>query len=249
MTTKPPKRKPSPKSREAKKTSSNSAPAPAKKRIFLVDDHPLLRRGIADVINDEPDMIVCGQAGSAAEALACIAATQPDLVVADISLPGRDGFELIKDLKTQFRHAFVLVLSMHDESLYAERVLRAGARGYVMKSAPTSELLKAIRQVLSGEVVVGPKVIGRLLARTATGTGNGVTSPLECLTDRELEVYRLLGQGQQRHQIATQLHLSVKTVEAHRENVRKKLGLPSAAELRQHASEFLREEAAGISRS
>lgn len=233
---------------QEKNETSATIRTPVKKRIFLVDDHPLLRRGIAEVINDESDLMVCGQAGNTVEALANIPVSKPDLALVDISLPGRDGFELIKDLKTQFRHTLILVLSMHDESLYAERVLRAGARGYVMKCASTDELLKAIRQVLAGEVVVGPKVIGRLLARTAKGTLFGVTSPLESLTDRELEIYRLLGQGRERNQIATQLHLSVKTIEAHRENVRKKLGLPNATELRQHAIEFLREEAANTSR-
>ena len=208
----------------------------AKARIFLVDDHPLLRKGIADCIRDEPDLTVCGQAGSATEALPAIAREKPDVVIADISLPGRDGLDLIKDLKVQRRNLPVLVLSMHDESLYAARALRAGARGYVMKSAPTAELINAIRRVLAGEIVVGQNVINQILAP------GGKVSPLECLTDREMEIFRLLGQGLQRTQIAAQLKLSVKTIETHRDHMRQKLGLPNAGALLQHAIEFRREE-------
>jgi len=220
----------------------------AKTRVFLVDDHPALRRGIADCIAEQPDLMVCGQAGNAAEALPAIAQTQPDVIVADISMPGRDGLELIKEIKSRNQHALVLVLSMHDESLYAERVLRAGAYGYLMKSAPLDELMQAIRRVRAGEFVLGARVIGQMAARTAAGARPDAASPVECLTDRELEVYRLLGQGRTRAEIARQLKLSPKTVETHRVNIRQKLGVRTATELRQHATEFLREEAASPSR-
>ncbi len=218
---------------------------PEQVRVFLVDDHPVMRRGVADCIEEEPDLTVCGQAGSAAEAIPAIGRAKPDVVVTDISLPGRDGLELIKEIRARDRHARVLVLSMHDESLYAERALRAGARGYVMKSAPTEELMQAIRRVRNGDIIVGPRVVNRMLARTAGGAPDGRAGPVECLTDRELEIFRLLGQGRGRREIAEQLKLSVKTVEAHRVNIRLKLGVGTAAELRQCAVEFLREEAAG----
>lgn len=216
-----------------------------KVRVFLVDDHPGMRRGIADCIAEQPDLVVCGEAGSAAEALRAIPRARPDVVVADISLPGRDGLELIKDIAARHRKARVLVFSMHDESLYAERVLRAGAHGYVMKSATMDELIAAIRRVRDGEFVLGKAVVGQMAARSASGAGPSA-APLECLTDREMEVYRLLGQGLERRAIATQLSLSPKTVEAHRVNIRQKLGVPTSTALRRHAMEFLREEAAGL---
>jgi DNA-binding NarL/FixJ family response regulator len=221
-------------------------PAVRKTKVFLVDDHALLREGLRYIIDQQPDLTVCGQAGSAAEALPAIARAQPDVIVADISMPGRDGLELIKEIMARNRHALVLVLSMHDETLYAERVLRAGARGYVMKNAPQAEFLQAIRRVGAGEFVLGRQVIGQMAARTAAGARPEAALPVECLTDRELEVYRLLGQGRTRAEIARQLKLSPKTVETHRVNIREKLGVRTATELRQHAMEFLREEAAGL---
>jgi len=223
----------------AKKTENT------KTRIFLVDDHPYLRDGIAQRINREPGLIVCGQAGDAIEALAGISVLKPELAIVDITLPGRDGLELIKDIQYQNRNAVVLVYSMHDESLYAERVLRAGARGYVMKSAPTEELIQAVHQVLAGEIAVGRQIINRALTRTATGSRAAGASPIELLTDRELEVFRLFGEGMQRKEVAAQLHLSVKTIETHRANICKKLGLRGSSALLHHAIEFLRDEAAG----
>lgn len=221
---------------------------PVQTRVFLVDDHPGMRRGIADCIAEQTDLTVCGEAGTAAEALTEIARTKPDVIIADISLPGRDGLELIKEIRSHQRQARVLVFSMHDESLYAERVLRAGARGYVMKSASMDELMEAIRRVRNGEFVLGRPIIGQIAARTAAGTRPGATSPVECLTDRELEVYRLLGRGLARREIGKQLRISPKTVETHRVNIREKLGIRTATALRQQAAEFLREEAAGLHR-
>jgi DNA-binding NarL/FixJ family response regulator len=217
----------------------------AKTRVFLIDDHPGMRRGISACIAEEPDLVVCGQAGNAAEALLGIARTKPDVILTDISLPGRDGLDLIKEIRAREPHALVLVLSMHDESLYAERALRAGARGYVMKSAPTDELMDAIRRVRAGEVAIGRCVVGAIAAKVARNPRVASLSPVDCLSDRELEVFRLLGQGMPRRDIAEQLGLSVKTVETHRANIREKLGVRSASALRQQAGEFLRDEAVG----
>lgn len=214
----------------------------ARARIFLVDDHPLLRKGLADYISDEPDMIVCGQAGTAREALAGIEQTKPAVAIVDISIPGRDGFELIKDIKARCHGTQVLVLSMHDESLYADRALRAGARGYVMKSAPAEEFIDAIRKVLRGEVVVGKRAMSRFLQQMTHVNASPGTSALEQLSDRELQVLRLIGEGCSRKQIATELNLSVKTIETHRANIRQKLGLTNANDLLYHAIEFVREE-------
>lgn len=219
---------------------------PPPMRVFLVDDHPAMRQGIAAYIAQQPDIVVCGGADTAADALSAIARAKPDVIVADLSLPGRDGLELIKDIKAQHRHARVLVFSMHDESLYAERALRAGARGYVMKRASMDELMQAIRRVGGGEFVLSRQAVDRMAARTAAGGGPEATSPLECLTDREMEVFRLLGQGLERRQIAAQLKLSPKTIETHRLRIREKLGVNTATALRQHAMDFLREEAAGL---
>jgi DNA-binding NarL/FixJ family response regulator len=227
-------------------TKLSSRPTPEAKgnvrRVFLVDDHPLIRKGINDLISEQPDLQVCGEAGSAPQAVAAIARLKPDLVIVDISLPGRDGIELIKDLRSRHRAMPILALSMHDEALYAERVLHAGARGYVMKSAPSQELIAAIRLVLAGEIAVGRRVIHQILARTAGGKETAPCSPVECLTDRELEVFRLLGRGLQRAEISEQLKLSVKTIDTHRENIRQKLGVPHASDVRQLAAEFLRAE-------
>ncbi|MEI8340841.1 MAG: response regulator transcription factor [Verrucomicrobiota bacterium] len=217
---------------------------PVKARIFLVDDHPALRTGVANCIFNQPDMTVCGQAGNATEAMEGIEKENPDLALVDISMSGRDGFALIRDIKARGLGVRILVFSMHNASLYTERVLRAGASGYVTKSAPTEELIQAIRRVLAGEIVVDSEVIERILERTSTGAQTGLSSPLEQLTNRELEIYRLLGGGCSRLEIAAQLHLSVKTIESHRANLRQKLGLKNSKELMRHASEYLRDELA-----
>jgi DNA-binding NarL/FixJ family response regulator len=225
----------------------NKQPAsPASRiRVFLVDDHPLLRHGIAESIGDEPDMEICGQAGSAAEAMPAIASSKPQVAIVDISLPGRDGIELVKDLKGHFPSILILVLSMHEESLYAERALRAGAAGYIMKSASTDTLIQAIRKARAGEIVVGRRLVNRMLTRIATGAQAADVAPLECLTNRELEILRLLGHCRLRREIAQELHLSVKTIESHQANMREKLGLGNIIQLRKFAAEFLCSEAAG----
>jgi DNA-binding NarL/FixJ family response regulator len=215
-------------------------------RVFLVDDHPLLRQGIAERLGEEVDLWVCGQAGSAEEALPAIANAKPEIVVVDISLPGRDGIELTKDITHQHHDVLVLVFSMHDEALYAERALQAGAVGYVMKSASAKTLIQAIRKALAGEIVVDQCLVQRLLAREATAPLASPPSPLERLSDRELEVLNLLGNGRLRREIAQQLRLSVKTVESHQSHMREKLGLSTNHQLSQLAAEFFFAEAAEL---
>jgi len=214
--------------------------ASAKLRVFIVDDHPLVRKGIAKCITDEPDMTLCGEATTTAEALEGVARTKPDLVLVDISLPGRDGIELTKDLKNAHPKAHVLVLTMHDESLYGQRALRAGADGYLMKTVPPSAVIQGIRDVCAGKIVVSPRLRDQMLRCMV---GGGTRAPLQELTDRELQVLRLFGEGRTRGQIAAQLHLSVKTVETHRSNICRKLGLRNSVELLRYAMDFVRSEA------
>ena len=213
-----------------------------KSKILIVDDHPLVREGLARRIAREPDLAVCGEAGTADEALALLVRTRPDLAVIDISLPGRDGIDLTKEISARYRAVRILVLSFHDESLYGDRALRAGARGYVMKQEPPDHLIRAIRQVLAGEIVVSKHTVERVLQRVA-GVHDGVwNSPIELLSNRELEIFRLIGEGHTRCQIAAELHISVKTVETHRSNIRQKLGLRNATEIIQHAVQFIRDD-------
>jgi DNA-binding NarL/FixJ family response regulator len=205
--------------------------ASSKKRVFLVDDHPIVRQGLAQLIDSEPDLAVIGQGEDAYASLKAMRDARPDLALVDISLKDADGLELLKELKAQGAEFPVLILSMHDESLYAERALRAGARGYVMKQEPPDVLLGAIRRVLAGEIYVSPKMGATLLRRMVGSREVNATSPMERLTDRELEVFRLIGAGQSVREIADKLCLSVKTVEAHREHIKEKLSLKTSAEL------------------
>jgi DNA-binding NarL/FixJ family response regulator len=210
---------------------NTKAKAADKKRIFIVDDHPLMRQGLAQLIGLEPDLDVCGEAENAERALDTIGACKPDLVLADISLPGKNGLELIKDFQAFQPGLAVLVISMHDESLYAERVLRAGGRGYIMKLAGGKKLMQAIRQVLDGKIYVSEKMSADIL-ETFSGRRSGTSSsPVEQLTDREFEVFQLIGQGRSTRATAEKLHLSVKTVEVHRANIKTKLKLKTAPEL------------------
>lgn len=199
-------------------------------RILIVDDHPMMRRGVADLLADEPDLTVCSEAGDAEEALRLFAEHRPDLVIVDLALPGEGGLRLIQRLKALNSRVKLLVLSMHDEVLYAERALRAGAGGYVKKSAHSDELLDAIRRVLKGSMYVSQELNERIVARM-TGEHAAQKSGIEALTTRELEILELIGQGLRTGEIAARLLLSVKTVERHRENIKAKLGLKSASEL------------------
>ena len=209
--------------------------AKSKKRILLVDDHPLLRQGIAQLINEESDLMVCGEAEDAASALTAAENSSPDLAVVDISLKNQNGLELIKDFKARFPDLLMLVLSMHDEAIYAERALRAGARGYIMKREASEKVLEAIRHVLEGGVYVSNKTTAGILDKVTGHPSTTARSALDILSDREMEVLMLIGKGYGSQQISKQLHISVKTIEAHRANIKLKLNLPSSSELLQHA--------------
>jgi len=217
----------------AKKTSSPGRNP--KKRVLLVDDHPMMRGGLAQVINQQMDLVVCCEAGDANEAMERIASSKPDLAVVDISLEGKSGLELIKDLHALHPELPILVMSMHDESLYAERVLRAGARGYVMKKAGGEVVLQAIRQVLSGRVYVSESMSAQILTHFGGARSAKHRAPIEMLTDREFEVFKLIGEGCSTREVAERLRISVKTVDVYRQNLKQKFKLPSATALIQHA--------------
>lgn|SRR5690625_3724240 len=213
-----------------------------KSRIFLVEDHPLMRQGVAQMINAEPDMIVCGEADNAATALKGIESTQPDAAIIDISLGGVNGIELIKNLRSLFKFLPVLVLSMHDEEVYAQRVLRAGALGYVMKEEAADRVIAALRRILTGEIYVNEKVGSQMLQQVLTGRGNPSDSPIDRLSDRELEVVQAMGQGKSTREIAKQLNISVKTIESHRANIKEKVGLKNASELMRFSVQWVERE-------
>lgn len=202
-----------------------------KKKVFVVDDHPIVRQGLIQLINNEPDLTVCGEAEEAYAGLRSIKDAKPDLVLLDVSLKDSDGIELVKELKAQMPDLLILMLSMHDESLYTERALRAGAKGYIMKQEAPPVLLAAIRKVLGGAVYVSDKMGATLLQRMVGGKKPGGDLPMDRLTDRELEVFRMIGAGESVKEIADHLCLSVKTVEAHREHIKEKLNFKSSAEL------------------
>ena len=222
-------------SRPAPAVAASAPPAAARRRVLLIDDHPFMRAGLAQLIERQPDLAVCGEAGNPAEALQAIAKTKPDLILTDLTMPGRSGLEFVKDLIATERGLAVLVISMHDEVVYAERALRAGARGYIMKEAGGEALLVAMRQVLRGEVYVSPRMSERILEGLSARKPRGSTSPIEKLTDREFEVFQLIGQGKSTRDIAEQLHLSSKTVDVHRSHIKEKLELKDATALIRHA--------------
>ena len=196
------------------------------------------------MIDQESDMQVCGEAEDGPKAFELCGTLTPDIAVIDISLKGSNGIELVKNLKARYPELPTLVLSMHDESLYAERALRAGSRGYIMKEEAIEQVLVAIRRALLGEIFLSEKMKSRMIQQMASGKGKVVSSPIEHLTDRELEVFRLIGEGHSTRQIAGQLHLSVRTVEAYREYIKGKLNLKNATELVQHAFHWVHHEAA-----
>ncbi|HMC26782.1 MAG TPA: response regulator transcription factor [Verrucomicrobiae bacterium] len=218
--------------KEQRKASSTkpASSRPRKIRIFIVDDHPMMRQGLSQLIGNEPDLELCGEAEDAGTAVEQIDQLNPDLAIIDISLRSGNGIELIKDLQGRRPELPVLVLSMHDESLYAERVLRAGGRGYVMKQEGGKKIMQAIRQVLAGQTCVSPAISSQILDSVA-GRRKPAASPVETLTDREFEVFQLIGQGRATKQIAQQLRVSVKTAEVHRVNIKKKLKIGSIPEL------------------
>ena len=224
-----------------------------KKRVLLVDDHPILRQGLANVLNEQPHLCVCGEAQGRTDALNAAERLQPDLAIVDLSLRTGDGIELIKDLRARLPQVLTLVLSMHDETIYAERALRAGARGYVMKQEKFDPLLLAIGRVLSGAIYVSDQVTAHAVQRLALGAVSGPEAAEESadayvgrLTDRELQVFRLIGQGLGTRLIAENLHLSRKTIESHREHIKAKLGLRDGSELIQRAIQWSRHSSSPI---
>jgi DNA-binding NarL/FixJ family response regulator len=198
--------------------------------VFIVDDHPLVREGLANLINQQTDMGVCGEAEDSGGAISGIGTNQPDVVLVDISLKNESGLELVKTLKNQFPELAVIVLSMHDEALYAERALHAGARGYVMKRETTKNVLTAIRRVLEGDIYVSDRVVNSM-AKRMSSRKTAAAEPVERLSDRELEIFRLLGQGRTPSQIAEDLRLSLKTVQAYCARAKEKFGVTSLTEL------------------
>lgn len=209
-----------------------------KSRVLLIDDHPIVRQGLALLIDRETDLSVCGEAEGSQTAFHAVATLHPDIVVLDISLSGPDGLDVLKEIRMKSQSLPVLILSMHDESIYAERAMRAGANGYIMKQEATDKVLVAIRRILQGEVYLSERLTNTMLQQFVRGTSPVKSSPLVSLTDRELEVFRLIGEGHTTRQIADQLHLSVKTIESYQAHIKEKLALRSARELVQHAIEW-----------
>ncbi len=214
----------------------------AKCKVLLVDDHPIVRQGFAQLINQEPDLAVCGEASDAAEALSMILGASPDVVLVDISLADRSGIELLKEIRAQFPDVATLALSMHDETLYAERALRAGARGYIMKEEATEKVMNAIRRVKAGEIALSEKMATRMLNQLVTSKRGTTGRAVDRLSDRELEVFMMIGRGIGTREIAEKLQLSVKTVEAHREHIKEKMGFKSGAELLRYAMQYMMEQ-------
>ena len=219
-----------------KEKRTKPPPTLKKSRVLIIDDHVMVREGVAEIIEHEPDLDVCGMATTANEGIDAVRKLKPDLVIVDITLPGKNGIEFIKDARAMNPELRILVMSMHDESLYADRVLRAGGRGYIRKQEGGEKLIEAMRRVLHGEIAVSEKMTGKLLERF--GGRKTMDSPLEGLSDRELEVFQLVGQGKTMKEIGDELHLSPKTVEVHRSHIREKLKITSAAELISYAARW-----------
>lgn len=213
------------------------------KRIIIVDDHPLFRKGLEQLINSSSDGFhICGEAGDAAQGMAVIRELKPDLVIVDLSLPGANGIELIKNIRAEFQKLPVLILSMHDESLYALRALRAGAQGYVMKQEALENVIGAIREVLAGRPYLSQDMSSKLITNFASGTNEG--NPTDKLSDRELEILELIGKGRDVREIAKALHISAKTVETHRAHIKEKLNLKNARQVTRFAVQWLEGQAA-----
>lgn len=220
-------------------------PAAEKSRVFIVDDHTMFREGLRQLIERESTMTVCGDAPDATEGLSGIRTSKPDVVIVDISLAGASGLDLIKDIKAEFDDLPVLVVSMHDESLYAERALRAGAMGYVMKHEPAKTVKAAIQKVLGGDMYLSEKMSTNVINRLLRGQTDQPKSPIEMLSDRELEVFRLLGRGKGVRQIGEELGVTIPTVNSFRNRIKEKLQLKSSTEVMLHAIQWVREDSAG----
>ncbi|HWD92425.1 MAG TPA: response regulator transcription factor [Verrucomicrobiae bacterium] len=215
-----------------------------KTRILLVDDHAVVRFGIAQLINRQPDMAVCGEEEDASKAMGAIETLKPDLIIADISLKDSSGLELVRNIKAQCPKMPVLIVSAHDESIYAEIAFRAGALGYLMKEEALEKVIMAVRRVLGGAIYVSDSLAARMLQQQIRGQSTINESPVKDLSDRELEVFQLIGQWKSTREIADELHLSVKTIEYYREQIKRKLNLKNAAELTQRATSWVGREAA-----
>ena len=222
-------------------TAAPIAPPARRHRILIVDDHPIVRQGLRLLLESEPDLVVSGEAEDARGALRLASAQTPDLAIVDLTLPGVGGFELIKGMRALDPELTILVLSMHDDAYYAERALRAGAAGYVSKLDAPDTLVRAIRRVLAGERHLSERAASAVLASLGGTPRKAERSPIERLSDRELEVFRLIGEGRGTRQVAEALHLSVKTVESHRARIKDKLGVKSSIELAQRAVRLLSE--------
>lgn len=215
-----------------------------KKRVLLVDDHPIMRHGLAQLISMEPGLDVCGEAGSAADGLVAVGKLKPDLAVVDLTLPDKNGLELIKDIQAMYPTTQTIVLSMHDESLYAERALRAGARGYLMKETAAENLINAIQRVLSGAIYVSEAMASRMLEQVTGQRGKTGSTGVDQLTDRELEVLEMIGKGTPTKLIADKLKISARTVEAHRAHIKEKLGITDGPALVRYAVQWVESRAA-----
>lgn len=230
------------KAAQKKKRPAESVPEAApKKKVFLVDDHAVVRLGMRQLLEKQPDFTVCGEAEDGRLALEAILESSPDLAIVDLSLKSGSGLELIKNLKVQMPGTTVLVLSMHDEALHAEMALRAGALGYVMKSDPPEMMLAAMRRVLGGNIYVSETLAARMLQQQVLGRREGLSSPEERLSDREMEVLQMIGEWKATRDIAQSLSISIKTVEYYREQIKNKLSLKSGTELLQYAVMFVQQ--------
>jgi DNA-binding NarL/FixJ family response regulator len=226
------------KSATATREKPKSVSAKKPKRIIIVDDHPLFRKGLEQLINSSnDDFAICGEAGDAAEGMSKIRELKPDLAIVDLSLPGANGIELIKNIRAEFEKLPVLILSMHDESLYALRALRAGAQGYVMKQEALENVMSAICEILAGRPYLSSQMSAKLISNFASGGGQA--NPTDQLSDRELEILELIGKGRDVHEIANALHISRKTVETHRAHIKEKLSLKNAREVNRFAIQWL----------
>jgi DNA-binding NarL/FixJ family response regulator len=215
---------------------------PMKRKIIIVDDHPVVRQGMTQLINQETDLEVCGQIEEASKVIDLIKKIKPDLVILDLSLKDTSGIEVIKDIKVSYQDLPILVLSMHDESLYAERVLRLGAMGYIMKHEATEKIIFAIRQVLNGNIYASDNILGKILRKAVGSNKTDSNNPLEILSDRELEIFQFIGDGLKTSQIAAKLNLSTKTIEVYKEKIKEKLNLQSGAELTRYCIEYCMNE-------
>ncbi|HEV2045572.1 MAG TPA: response regulator transcription factor [Chthoniobacterales bacterium] len=224
----------------ARSTNNNSkCDLPEAKRIVIVDDHPLFRKGLEQLIQSHDGLAICGEAANAAEAMDVIRQIAPDMAIVDLSLPGANGIELIKNIRAEFPKLLILVLSMHDESLYALRSMRVGAQGYVMKQEALDSVVSAIREIFAGRPYLSPAMSANVIAKFAQGAGEGSANVVDGLSDRELEILELIGNGRDVREIAKALHLSPKTVETHRAHIKEKLNLQNARQVARFAVQWL----------